>query len=59
MALARYLFGGELDEDFGDAGTTTTDFGSYFDQAHGVALQTGGDLDGSFALLVLRLQSTA
>ena len=44
VALARYLVGGELDEDFGDAGTTTTDFGSYFDQAHGVALQTDGKI---------------
>jgi Domain of unknown function (DUF5122) beta-propeller len=33
-----------VDPDFGDADVTTADFGSYFDQAHGLALQADGKI---------------
>jgi uncharacterized delta-60 repeat protein len=54
VALARYEADGSLDPGFGDAGTVRTDFGSYFDEAEGMALQADGrivvaahHLDGS------------
>jgi uncharacterized delta-60 repeat protein len=42
VALARYEPDGSLDAKFGDAGTVRTDFGSYFDEAEGMALQGDG-----------------
>jgi uncharacterized delta-60 repeat protein len=42
VALARYEADGSLDPGFGDAGTVRTDFGSYFDEAEGMALQADG-----------------
>ena len=42
VGIARYLADGSLDPGFGDAGIATTDFGSYFDQAHGLAVQADG-----------------
>jgi uncharacterized delta-60 repeat protein len=42
VALARYDADGALDAEFGEAGTVRTDFGSYFDEADGMALQPDG-----------------
>jgi uncharacterized delta-60 repeat protein len=42
VALARYGTDGSLDAGFGRAGTVRTDFGSYFDEAMGMALQPDG-----------------
>ncbi len=43
FALARYGDDGRLDPDFGDDGTTTTNFASYFQQsANGVTVQSDG-----------------
>jgi uncharacterized delta-60 repeat protein len=44
VGLARYLPDGSLDTSFGSGGIITTDFGSFFDQAHGVALQPDGKI---------------
>lgn len=44
VGLARYLSDGSPDPSFGDGGATTTDFGSYFDQTHGLALQADGKI---------------
>ena len=38
VALARYEADGSLDAAFGEAGTVRIDFGSYFDEAEGMAL---------------------
>ena len=42
VALAKYDADGSLDAAFGQAGTVRTDFGSYFDEADGMALQPDG-----------------
>jgi uncharacterized delta-60 repeat protein len=42
VALARYLRNGALDATFGTRGRVHTNFGSFFDNAHGMALQPDG-----------------
>jgi uncharacterized delta-60 repeat protein len=42
VALARYEANGAPDTSFGEGGTVRTDFGSYFDQAEGMALDPEG-----------------
>ena len=42
VGLARYDAHGSLDASFGDEGTVRTDFGSFFDQAEGMALSRDG-----------------
>ena len=44
VGLARYETDGDLDVTFGDGGTVRTDFGSFFDQAEGMALQPDGKI---------------
>lgn len=44
VGIARYLPNGVPDPSFGDGGTTTTDLGSYFDQAHGLTLPADGTI---------------
>jgi uncharacterized delta-60 repeat protein len=42
VAVARYLSSGDLDTSFGSGGAVTTDFGSFFDDAIGLAVQDDG-----------------
>jgi uncharacterized delta-60 repeat protein len=42
FAVARYTSGGALDATFGSGGKVMTDFNSYDDYAHSVAIQTDG-----------------
>ena len=51
FALARYNPNGSLDTSFSGDGKQTTDFGSFNDRAHGVALQADGKIVGRRAKL--------
>jgi uncharacterized delta-60 repeat protein len=42
VAVARYRPNGDLDSSFGSGGAVTTDFGSFFDDANGMAVQDDG-----------------
>lgn len=66
VGLARYQADGDLDPSFGQRGRVHTDFGSYFDQAQGMAIQDDGrivvaspflGMDGSTAA-VARYETT-